>query len=183
MAASTTTCNFIPSEKESALLPASSAPRVRSKRPRYIAPQAGRALEILGHAIEYLTDEFVHESGSLFANDGRIKAVQLLMGLNRQVYFECPEEPTFGERCRSILHPNQAWAGLATRLLLSVINRIIDDDEWRRGSSLTKSQHGPKREPRQTHEVPEPSRGVDGDLAVLDAAEQAESNEAEDQSG
>jgi hypothetical protein len=30
--------------------------------------------------------------------------VQLLMGLNRQVYFECPEAPTILERLRSILH-------------------------------------------------------------------------------
>jgi hypothetical protein len=28
----------------------------------------------------------------------------LLMALNRQVYFECPEVPGFGERCRALLH-------------------------------------------------------------------------------
>jgi hypothetical protein len=32
-----------------------------------------------------------------------LQAVQLLMALNRQVYFECPEAPTFGERCRALL--------------------------------------------------------------------------------
>jgi hypothetical protein len=28
----------------------------------------------------------------------------LLMALNRQVYFECPEVPSFGERCRALMH-------------------------------------------------------------------------------
>jgi len=74
-----------------------------SRRQRRIPPQAGRALEILGHAIEYLTDEFVHEGGTLTAGNERVKAVQLLMALNRQVYFECPVTPSFGERCRSLL--------------------------------------------------------------------------------
>lgn len=108
MAASTTSGDFILAETEKVWLLASSTPHVSSKRRRYIAPQAGRALEILGHAIEYLTDEFVHEGGALRGDDGPIKAVQLLMALNRQVYFECPEVPTFGERCRAILRPHAA---------------------------------------------------------------------------
>ncbi len=83
--------------------PSASVAQVRPSRRRRITPQAGRALEILGHAIEYLTDEFVHEGGSLSAGNERIKAVQLLMALNRQVYFECPEAPSFGERYRSLL--------------------------------------------------------------------------------
>lgn len=70
---------------------------------RRITPQAGRALEILGHAIEYLTDEFVHEGGPLCAHQPQLQAVQLLMALNRQVYFACPEAPTLGERCLALL--------------------------------------------------------------------------------
>ncbi len=106
MAASSTTGLLMPggAQLASSSAPASSAKRVHGNRRRRITPQAGRALEILGHAIEYLTDEFVHEGASLSGNDERIKAVQLLMALNRQVYFECPEVPSFGERCRSTLH-------------------------------------------------------------------------------
>jgi hypothetical protein len=76
---------------------------IRSNRRRRITPQAGHALEKLGHAIEYLADEFVHEGGDFSARDGRLQAVQMLMALNRQVYFECPEAPTFGERLRGLL--------------------------------------------------------------------------------
>jgi hypothetical protein len=28
----------------------------------------------------------------------------MLMALNRQVYLECPEVLSFGERCRALLH-------------------------------------------------------------------------------
>ena len=86
---------------------ASSAARPRSAR-RRITPQAGRALEILGHAIEYLTDEFVNRGESFSAHDGQLEAVRLLMALNRQVYFECPEVPSFRERCRALLHLHAA---------------------------------------------------------------------------
>jgi hypothetical protein len=77
-------------------------------RRRRIDPRAGRALEKLGHAIEYLTDEFVHEGGSLSAKDPQLEAVQLLMTANRKVYFECPEVPTFAERWRSLLWLHEA---------------------------------------------------------------------------
>ncbi len=72
-------------------------------RRRRITPQAGRALEILGHAIEYLTDEFVHQGGSFSPNNGQLKAVQLLMALNRQVYYECPEVPSLSDRLRALV--------------------------------------------------------------------------------
>lgn len=80
------------------------AGHARIARRRRITPQAGHALEILGHAIEYLTDEFVHENGVMDPRRGQLEAVQLLMALNRQVYYECPEVPTVGERLRSLLH-------------------------------------------------------------------------------
>ena len=98
MAASATTGFPIPaSAPDAAALPVSS-------RRRHITPRAGRALEILGHAIEYLTDEFVHRGGSFTAHDEQVQALQLLMALNRQVYYECPEARTLGERCRALLH-------------------------------------------------------------------------------
>ncbi|MDR3751426.1 MAG: hypothetical protein P4K94_08060 [Terracidiphilus sp.] len=98
MAASTTSC-FPVSATARAVSPASD-PR---KRRRRITPQAGRALEILGHSIEYLTDEFVYRGGSFSASNSQLEAVQLLMALNRQIYFECPEVPTFAERCQALL--------------------------------------------------------------------------------
>jgi hypothetical protein len=98
MAASTTSSFPIPAPAITA-----STERVQPNRRRIITPQAGRALEILGHAIEYLTDEFVHEGGALSANNAQLEAVQLLMAFNRQIYFECPVAPTFAERFRSLL--------------------------------------------------------------------------------
>ncbi|MDR3725776.1 MAG: hypothetical protein P4K86_01915 [Terracidiphilus sp.] len=91
-------------------IPASTASRTavrQQPRRRHITPQAGRALEILGHAIEYLTDEFVEQGCSFSEDKGQLDAVQLLMALNRQVYFECPEVPSLGERFRTFLrlHP------------------------------------------------------------------------------
>jgi hypothetical protein len=83
--------------------PATRALGVRSNRRRRVDPRAGHALEILGHAIEYLADEYVHEGATLSANDPQLQAVHLLMELNRQIYFECPEVPTLGERLCSLL--------------------------------------------------------------------------------
>jgi hypothetical protein len=80
----------------------------RSNRRRRITPRAGHALEILGHAIDYLTDEFVHRGESLSPRSGELEAVQLLKAVNRQVYFECPEVVTVSDRLLSILHHHRA---------------------------------------------------------------------------
>jgi hypothetical protein len=71
-----------------------SSPATRRHR---ITPDAGHALEKLAHAIEYLADELVDKSTPLSADNERIRAIQILMALNRQVYFECPLVPTVGE--------------------------------------------------------------------------------------
>ena len=84
--------------------PAVPAVSARTNRRRKLSPQAGRALEKLGHAIEYLTDEYINQDGRMSPNDAPMQAVQLLMLLNRQVYMECPLVPSFGERCRSFAH-------------------------------------------------------------------------------
>ena len=103
MATSMSTGYMIP-----ASAPATLVAQTLPKRPRHITPQAGRALEILGHAIEYLTDEFVHRGGSFSVHNDDLAAVQLLMSLNRQIYYECPELPTFAERWRSLLGSHTA---------------------------------------------------------------------------
>ncbi len=106
MATITTTTFPIPASAEQSL-----TDHVRPRR-RRITPRAGHALEKLGHAIEYLTDEFLYETTAFSAcnfsaKNPQLEAVQLLMTLNRQVYYECPETPSLGERLRSILrlHP------------------------------------------------------------------------------
>ena len=78
------------------------------ERTRRISPEAGRALEILGHAIEYLIDEYVHETKRLSATDPQVEAIRLLMSLNRQVYYECPVIASFSERFRAFLHGARA---------------------------------------------------------------------------
>jgi hypothetical protein len=72
-------------------------------RRRRITPRAGRALEILGHAIDYLIDEYIYEGKTLSTSDPQVAAIQLLMALNREIYHECPVVPTLGERLRSLL--------------------------------------------------------------------------------
>ena len=42
--------------------------------------------------------------GALTAHNAQVEAVQLLMGINRQIYFDCPIVPSFSERCRALLH-------------------------------------------------------------------------------
>ena len=69
---------------------------------RRITRDAGRALEMLGHALEYLTDEFVHDGCRFAEDDGRLQAIELLASLNRQIYFACTIEPTTRERVRSL---------------------------------------------------------------------------------
>ena len=97
MAAFTTTNFPIPATAEPAV---SDFDRPRRRR---IPSRAGHALEKLGHAIEYLTDEFLYENTAFSVNSSQLEAVQLLMALNRAVYYECPEVPTLGERMRAIL--------------------------------------------------------------------------------
>lgn len=83
--------------------PAASEEGTRIHRRRRITPEAGRALEKLGHAVEYLSADFVHGVGSVSSQRERLAAVRMLMQLNREIYEECPELPTLRERYRSLL--------------------------------------------------------------------------------
>lgn len=76
----------------------------RKPRRRSIDPQTGRVLVILGHAIEYLTDEFIYAGGSFTANRGQVEAIQLLMKLNWEIYMACPEAPSIRQWLSSLLH-------------------------------------------------------------------------------
>jgi hypothetical protein len=84
--------------------------RVSAKlRRRRISREAGRAIEMLGHAIEYLADEFALEcmssKGSTAGRHPQVEAIELLMARNREVYFACPELPTMARRLKG-------WLGL-----------------------------------------------------------------------
>jgi hypothetical protein len=73
----------------------SGPPRPRTAQPRpfvrrRLSPEGGRALEILGHAIEYLADEYANDladKGPLGSADPRVAAIQILKGLNRTIYY------------------------------------------------------------------------------------------------
>jgi hypothetical protein len=72
---------------------------------RVVSPEAARALKMLGHAIEYLANEFLQDSIPPTQDNARLQAVRLLMALNREIYFECPMQAvtlSFRERCRAI---------------------------------------------------------------------------------
>ena len=73
---------------------AASAVRI-STRNFSMTREAKRARTILGHAIEYLTEEFVRESTPLSVRQDLLMAVGVLMSLNREVHSECRIEPTF----------------------------------------------------------------------------------------
>lgn len=65
-----------------------------------ISPQTGKALELISHAINYLIDECEADGSVMDAASGPTKAVGLLMAINRQIYFECPEVLTLGDGLR-----------------------------------------------------------------------------------
>ncbi len=66
------------------------------------SPQQGRALEILGHAIEYLLDRYVLPT-SEGCEVADVDAAQLMMRLNLEIFRECPEfVPLYQRICRWI---------------------------------------------------------------------------------
>jgi hypothetical protein len=94
-------------------------PIARTSRRRQISPQSGKALEVLGHAIEYLADEFALRglSTSAPSEDPQVRAMQILMAANRTVYYECPIVPTLVERFRG------AWNRRTQHKLWKVLMR------------------------------------------------------------
>lgn len=75
-------------------------------RPRRVSFRADRALEIIGHAIEYLSDESFRETSSGQEDRARLEAVQILMSVSRKIYFACPPARPLSERWHSFLHSN-----------------------------------------------------------------------------
>jgi hypothetical protein len=84
------------------------SPSVVSSRRRRVSREAGRAIEMLGHAIDYLADEFALDSmtGATTPRHGmhpRIAAIELLKDRNREIFLSCPQIPTIGERFGMLL--------------------------------------------------------------------------------
>lgn len=96
-----TAASTMQAQQNAALIPVNIGLDFRFSR-RRIDPHSGRALEILGHSIDYLIDQYIQDGETFTTNSGPMQAVQLLMGLNRQIYYQCPEVPTFIERCLAI---------------------------------------------------------------------------------
>jgi hypothetical protein len=94
-------------------------PIARTNRRRQISPQSGKALEVLGHAIEYLADEFAlrGQSTSAPSEDPQVRAMQILMAANRSVYYESPIVPTPAERFRD------AWNRRTQHKLWTVLTK------------------------------------------------------------
>jgi hypothetical protein len=86
---------------------------IRSQRPRQVSSEAGRAIEMLGHAIEYLSDEFALNCmdrilGTEPGLHPRLRAIELLKARNREIYLSCPEAPTIKERLQGWFHRAKA---------------------------------------------------------------------------
>jgi hypothetical protein len=64
--------------------------------------QQGRALEVLGHAIEYLMDSYMLPTSPHEAI-ADTDAVQLLKGLSLEIFRDCPPLVPFANRVRDVL--------------------------------------------------------------------------------
>jgi hypothetical protein len=80
------------------------SPKPRPFVSRRLSPERGRAVEVLGHAIEYLADEYaadLADKGPLGNADPRVAAIQILKGLNRAIYYSGTEvQPASGRMKR-----------------------------------------------------------------------------------
>jgi hypothetical protein len=85
------------------LVPPREADELRADR-RRPTPAQGRALELLGHAIEYLEDELlVGLDRPLPWTQGQLAAIDRLKQASRSVYFDCPAGFSLWARLRSRL--------------------------------------------------------------------------------
>ena len=163
-----TQTRVLPTLAAEELIPVSKGVKRRS-----IDLQAGHALLILSHALEYLTDEFIQEGGSFTANRGQIDAIQLLITLNRQIYMACPETPTLRQRLWSFFH-RQADLGLAA---VESSFRLKDSGP----GSLAEDQDSEEDHPCQAHGVPEPGACIHSNLPRFYALKVANRSDTEDQ--
>jgi hypothetical protein len=86
----------------------------RVMRRRKVSYKSGRAIEMLGHAIEYLADEFTldclsYREDSDLNTHPQIEAIEILKKCNRTVFLSCPEIPTLADRIRALLRLQRVW--------------------------------------------------------------------------
>ncbi len=67
---------------------------------RRTSPEQGRALEVLGHAIEYLVDSRLFET---WESPADAQAVQTLMSCSRQVFAACEDLSPWHKRVQRAL--------------------------------------------------------------------------------
>ena len=76
-----------------------------ARRARRLAPEQGRAIEKLAHAIEYLSDELAMQCmtarADAFEPQPIQSAIEMLKRCNREIYLSCPTVPTLRERLRN----------------------------------------------------------------------------------
>ena len=94
---------------------------------RKISPEAGRGLELLGHAIEYLADELALEcvtgQSDRASFHPQVGAIELLKMLNREVYLSCPVQLTLEERIHAWMRKLSAPRHSMNPVLLPVRQR------------------------------------------------------------
>jgi hypothetical protein len=73
---------------------------------RQLSRESARGLEILGHAIEYLADEYAvdpADKGRLGNLDPRVEAIQALKALSRAIYYSGAEVQPIWQRIQQWL--------------------------------------------------------------------------------
>ena len=78
---------------------AQSRPHNRGFVRRRGSVEQGRALESIGHAVEYLVDSRMFSAGEYDSRDEQ-EAIQILMRMSRAVFAECPEVISLRRRLR-----------------------------------------------------------------------------------
>ena len=71
---------------------------------RTINATNGRALEMLGHAIEYLEDELHLERTWAFDKSASLQAIDILKAKSREIYFGCPVRLTMTQRIMALIN-------------------------------------------------------------------------------
>lgn len=74
-------------------------PKVR----RITTLRAAHGIEVIAHAIEYLSDGNLAVGLSEAELRGRLKAIEVLMARNSELYLSCPVVPSLGELCRQLV--------------------------------------------------------------------------------
>jgi hypothetical protein len=102
-AISTSRGNLVSRANSSGSGPRGAQRAVVSSRRRRISREAGRAMETLGHAIDYLADEFALDcmTAATVPRHGmhpRIAAIELLKERSREILLSCPQAPSLADR-------------------------------------------------------------------------------------